>query len=153
MTRAIGDAPLSSVLTAEPDLVVLRLTGGSTNDNVQKEEPRVGRCADFASMLGRSRKNVSLPPLFIILASDGLFDVLSNEEAADVVCAHLLSAHAQAVAENGAAAGLDTEDQVAWDRGIIQSAARALMHEAVVRGSGDNIGVCVVGLGGLGTLG
>jgi serine/threonine protein phosphatase PrpC len=104
-------------------------------------------------MLGRSRKNVSLPPLFIILASDGLFDVLSTEEAADVVCAHLLSAHAQAVTESGPVAELDIEDWVAWDRGILQSAARSLMHEAFVRGSGDNIGVCVVGLGGLGTLG
>ena len=62
-------------------------------------------------------------PCFIILASDGLWDVMSNQEAVDLAW--------QVVTEH--------ESSTAY-----QKAAEVLTQEAYVRGSLDNIGVCII---------
>jgi serine/threonine protein phosphatase PrpC len=65
-------------------------------------------------------------PCFLILASDGLWDVMSNEEAVDMVAEVLMS---MAVAGNSVS---------------LQEAAETLTLDAYVRGSRDNIGVAVI---------
>lgn len=65
-------------------------------------------------------------PCFLILASDGLWDMMSNEEAVDMVSDILMTSP-----ENPTA---------------LQQAAEALTLESYVRGSRDNIGVAVIAL-------
>ena len=66
----------------------------------------------------------------LVLASDGLWDVVSKEE----VPALLAEAEAEATARTGGApGGLDAEEQAA-----------ALRDEAFLRGSTDNVTVAVV---------
>jgi serine/threonine protein phosphatase PrpC len=73
-------------------------------------------------------------PCFIVLASDGLWDVVSNQEAVDMVTE--VYRHSS-----------ERNMKVKWDDGgSFQEAARRLTHEAYTRGSTDNIGVCVVAI-------
>jgi serine/threonine protein phosphatase PrpC len=72
-------------------------------------------------------------PCFIVLASDGLWDVVSNQEAVDIVT--------QVVEQH------DNNHGTSWeDGGAFQEAAEVLTQEAYVRGSTDNIGVCVIAI-------
>jgi protein phosphatase 1L len=108
ITRSIGDANLSPVLSRIPHVVSMR-----------REEIR--------QQCGENREI----PCFVVLASDGLWDVMSNQEAVDMV--------AQVVA------AYDATDRVSWNNGgAFQEAAEVLAIDAYVRGSSDNIGVCVV---------
>jgi serine/threonine protein phosphatase PrpC len=100
VTRSIGDADLADVLSQVPDVLPFSMV-------------------EMRALCGYSSKI----PCFVILASDGLWDRISNQEAVDIV--------ADVVAESNS------------DRNF-QSAAEALVHESFVRGSSDNIGVCVV---------
>ena len=69
-------------------------------------------------------------PCFIILASDGLWDVFSNQEAVEMV---------ESVIRRY---GSDN-----WrEKGGFQEAAEMLTQTAYVKGSTDNIGVCVVAI-------
>jgi serine/threonine protein phosphatase PrpC len=104
VTRSIGDFNLSSI-SQKPDVLSLRRD-------------------EIMAMCGN-------PPddslCFVILASDGLWDVLTNIEAVDMVVEVL--AH------------------TSWrENGGLQEAAEKLTLEAFVRGSSDNIGVCVVAI-------
>jgi serine/threonine protein phosphatase PrpC len=68
---------------------------------------------------------------FLLLFSSGLWDVMSNQEAVDMV-AEIMESY-------------DSTDNVSWNNGgAFQEAAEHLAIEAYVRGSTDNIGVCVV---------
>jgi serine/threonine protein phosphatase PrpC len=66
---------------------------------------------------------------FAILASDGLWDVISNADAVAVVCEFLSL-------QLGAGTSVEA----------YQNVATLLAQEAYIRGSTDNIGVCVVDL-------
>ena len=117
ITRSIGDANLAPVLSRVPHVLVL------SHDEVRKwcgkdtfDEPTI----DI--------------PCFVILASDGLWDVMSNNEAVDMVVDTILR-------------GSPTEVHASSSRlggSLFQDAAERLAVEAYVRGSTDNIGVCVV---------
>jgi len=144
VTRAIGDAPLAHLLSAEPDVLALWLTHPPQplSPPLSQEQRRSW---EGESSCERLRLLVAAAPgqaLFLILGSDGLFDVLSNDEAADLVCDVLTSL---LKAEEGRGKG----EGEGRSGGFLQEAARALAHEAYVRGSSDNIGACVVGLGSL----
>jgi serine/threonine protein phosphatase PrpC len=105
ITRSIGDASLAPLLSREPHVA-----------SMTREEIR--------TMCGRFH-------CFVVLASDGLWDVLSNQEAVDMV-SQVIDAY-------------DATDRVSWNNGgAYQEAAEVLALEAYVRGSTDNIGVCVV---------
>jgi serine/threonine protein phosphatase PrpC/serine/threonine protein kinase len=107
ITRSIGDAALAPLLSRIPHV------------NVASRKDLKEACGDFS---GNSA------PCFIVLASDGLWDVLSNQEAIDMV-AEVLNSF------------------TLWqETNAFQEAAQRLTHEAYVRGSTDNIGVCVVAL-------
>ena len=73
-------------------------------------------------------------PCFVILASDGLWDVMTNQEAVDMVY-EVASSYAS-----------DASHVISENGGLYQEAAEMLAVEAYVRGSTDNIGVCVVAL-------
>jgi protein phosphatase 1L len=110
ITRSIGDANLSSVLSREPHVLVL--------DRKEIEK-----------WCGELNKTKEIP-CFVILASDGLWDVMSNQEAVDMVVDTILrGSNALEISGGGS---------------LFQDAAERLAVEAYVRGSTDNIGVCVV---------
>ena len=145
VTRSIGDSHLSALLTPRPDVLILRLEAAPLSDSATP-------CADLRSRLSLDTSPVQQQiryaggPMFLILGSDGLFDVVGNAEAADMVCAHLLrhwhwAGHGHGHAGRGRGEGwLEPSDA------LLHGAAKVLAQEAFVRGSGDNIGVCVVAL-------
>lgn len=112
ITRSIGDTDLSPMLSREPHVICM----------TRKEI--IEACGDIG--------DDKTYPCFMILASDGLWDTVSNQEAVDLV--------AQVVAEVA-------KDSADWhETAGLQQAAEALTHEAYVRGSTDNIGVCIIGI-------
>lgn len=109
VSRSLGDIKLAPFLSRIPH--VLAFT---------KEEAYV-QCGKSTSA---EREQESLP-CFIILASDGLWDVMGNQEAVDLAW--------QVIEGNNSGTAY-------------QEAAEVLTQEAYVRGSSDNIGVCVVAI-------
>ena len=102
VTRSLGDVKLAPFLSREPHVFVATK-------------------ADFFALCGTDKRSC-----FIILASDGLWDVMSNQEAIDL-------AWQVVETEKGSVAAF-------------QEAAEVLTQEAYIRGSSDNIGVCVVSI-------
>jgi protein phosphatase 1L len=114
VTRTIGDAHLAAVLSRKPHVTAL-----------SRSEVR-GMCRN------PDGNHLSFP-CFVVLASDGLWDVMSNQEAVDMVV--------QVIRK------FDSENGITWaEGGAFQEAAQMLTQEAFVRGSMDNIGVCVVAI-------
>jgi len=114
VTRTIGDADLVAVLSRKPHVTALS----------RSEVREMCRNPDG--------NNLSFP-CFVVLASDGLWDVMSNQEAVDMVV--------QVIRK------FDSENGITWaEGGAFQEAAQMLTQEAFVRGSMDNIGVCVVAI-------
>jgi len=111
ITRSIGDERLSSFLSRVPHVVSF------TKQEIQDA------CGN---------NDVQTMPCFLILASDGLWDVVSNQDAVDMV------------AEVVAAASLNVSSWNETDG--LQQAAEALTLESYVRGSKDNIGVTVIAI-------
>jgi hypothetical protein len=96
---------------------------------------------------------------FFILASDGLWDVITNDEAVEMVCGIFVEdivstldmVELQEILENHYHGKLDwnrlLESTILWQfstEAIYQQAARYLTLEALLRGSTDNIGVTVI---------
>jgi serine/threonine protein phosphatase PrpC len=143
ITRSIGDANLAHVLSREPHVRAF--------DRSELRE----LCGDLGG-LDRTRETNRPIPCFAILASDGLWDVMSNQEAVDMVVEIILRhnmAHEQlqsagdttrevALVFSSDDVDSDSEDNI----GPFQASAERLAVEAYVRGSTDNIGVCVVAI-------
>jgi protein phosphatase 1L len=106
VSRSLGDIKLASFLSRIPHVLVM------TKDEVLIQCGKVQPLEDSL-------------PCFIILASDGLWDVMTNQEAVDLAW--------QVIEEN--------KNGTAY-----QDAAEVLTQEAYVRGSSDNIGVCIVAI-------
>lgn len=86
----------------------------------------------------------TMHPLFVIVSSDGLWDVMSNSEASELVCEFLLT---QIVKPKVQLNGKNVNDTaISLLPEAMQNAAKLLALEAFVRGSMDNVGVCVVDL-------
>jgi len=114
ITRSIGDAPFADVLSRIPHVISMTRT-------------------EVLDLCGSSHQadGPSQVPCFIILASDGLWDMVSNQEAVDMVAETVASYRGNATNHDG---------------GAFQEASKVLTLEAYVRGSTDNIGVCVISL-------
>lgn len=107
ITRSIGDASLSPLLSRVPHVSL-----------ASRKELR-----ETCGYLSQSTV-----PCFIVLASDGLWDVLTNQEAVDMVVEVV-------------------NYYESWqETNAFQEAAERLTQEAYIRGSTDNIGVCVVAI-------
>ena len=105
ITRSLGDPHLMQYLSRTPHVISFSMD-------------EIKRLCKFTDSM----------PCFIVLASDGLWDVMSPHEAIIMV---------QTVIESFES----------WEEGgAFQHAAQVLTHEAYVRGSTDNIGICIVAL-------
>eukprot|EP00540_Astrosyne_radiata_P020812 CAMPEP_0116860300 /NCGR_PEP_ID=MMETSP0418-20121206/22330_1 /TAXON_ID=1158023 /ORGANISM="Astrosyne radiata, Strain 13vi08-1A" /LENGTH=339 /DNA_ID=CAMNT_0004494675 /DNA_START=3 /DNA_END=1022 /DNA_ORIENTATION=- len=76
---------------------------------------------------------------FVILASDGLWDVMTSQEAVDLIRDRLESSPAKK-------AGLSEEERARADYTTRKQMSRYVAYEALDRGSGDNICVMIVWL-------
>ncbi|KAL7530009.1 hypothetical protein ACHAXR_003268, partial [Thalassiosira sp. AJA248-18] len=107
VSRSLGDIKLAPYLSRTPHVFALtKMEAHKTCGKTQTTEEQIVPC-------------------FIILASDGLWDVMSNQEAVELAWQVI----------NGNMSGTAYQD-----------AAELLTQEAYVRGSSDNIGVCVVAI-------
>jgi serine/threonine protein phosphatase PrpC/serine/threonine protein kinase len=126
VSRSIGDATLAPLLSRTPHVVAF----------TRKEVLQQCRSPPTAS--ASSLDHIPTPEseflCFIVVASDGLWDVISNQEAIDMV---LEVIRHYITPEN-------TTFRLEEGGGAFQEAAQRLTQEAYVRGSTDNIGVCVV---------
>jgi len=118
LSRSIGDLPYDRFLSREPHITTRKL-GGSQE--------------------------------FMVLASDGLWDVMSNEEVVEFVRKKMkqlcgpfswCTTHGEK-GRSCSSSGNGQEQEFEVD---YYALAEALTWEAYVRGSTDNIGVCVVDL-------
>ena len=116
ITRSIGDAALAPYLSRQPQVISMTL-------------------AEILDACGgdiETNNDNAAYPCFIILASDGLWDTVSNQEAVDLV-AHVVTE--------------TVRNASSWPQiASMQKAAEALTLEAYVRGSADNIGVCIIAI-------
>lgn len=116
ITRSIGDSNLAHLLSRQPQVIAM------TRHEIN-------------SICGSSYVDVEKHPCFLIVASDGLWDTMSNQEAVDMV--------AEVIFEETTKSTIGGS----WrETAGFQKAAEALTIESYVRGSMDNIGVCIVAL-------
>lgn len=115
LSRSLGDVHFDKLISRVPHVVVM------TKDEIK------GKCRRESEGISNDPEI----PCFIILASDGLWDEISNQEAIDIVT-HVIQKY-------------DPKHGISWeDGGAFQESAQILTEEAYVRGSTDNIAVCVV---------
>ena len=126
ISRSIGDARLSHLLSRTPNVISFsRVEVSNLCKPRGTKAHRVGESNDIEIDI--------ILPCFIVLASDGLWDVVSNQEAVDMVV--------EVYKESRVKKSISMDDG-----GPFQVASRRLTHEAYIRGSTDNIGVCVLAL-------
>ena len=126
VTRSLGGTKsLRRALSAIPDILLIRLNSFANGTDVKNKSP-CGRYFLTRSRITREHLKVFK---FVISASDGLWDVFDNQEAVDYVCEYLETV----LSENNE-----------LPLGAFHNAARSLSTEAFMRGSTDNIGVCIV---------
>ena len=122
---------------------------GGVDGGVDGGDAREGvRCEAYLYAMSSLRPSAidGLVPLFLIVGSDGLWDVMSNLEATELVC-ELLTTYIH----NHTQHAVDARDTPPSTKRLLPAeamhgAAKMLAHEAFIRGSRDNIGVCVVEL-------
>ncbi len=124
ISRSLGDAPLAPLLSRTPHVVAY----------TRKEVLQHCRPSSLSPNGSYNRKTEEFP-CFVVVASDGLWDVISNQEVidmvVDVIRHYYVPGNTLRLEEGG---------------GAFQEAAQRLTQEAYVRGSTDNIGVCVVAI-------
>lgn len=142
VSRSLGDPDpsLAHLLSAEPDVLLLQLpdihaTVGNIATKVVNDE---SACATLLSLYSSGEVAQEFIPVFLVIGSDGLWDVMTNQQVAELVCLNLIAAlHSdQAPPDSAGRYPLD----------IFQRISKHLAHEALLRGSSDNIGVSVIDL-------
>ena len=124
VTRSLGDAHLASLLSRSPHVFAMT-----------KTEIR-GHCEEGGKSDDEEMQSQDSPLCFIVLASDGLWDVMTNEDVSNMVLQVM-----EKYDPKRATISLE-------EGGAFQEAAKRLTQEAYVRGSSDNIGVAVVDIHG-----
>lgn len=84
----------------------------------------------------------SPPPPFLILACDGLWDVMSSEDAVEIAAGYMHSVRERGVQR--AADGGDAQPQGREEESLPMGAARQLVHMALKLGTSDNVTAMVV---------
>lgn len=140
VTRSIGNVPMMSLLSRSPHVWAMRKK--DVQNICQKQKQNYD---------DKDATNISVQsmPCFVILASDGLWDVVSNQEAIDLVISVLRKYRIEQNSSSSFEMNEKEEESnsFSWeDGGAFQLAAQYLTQEAYVRGSTDNIGVCVVAI-------
>jgi serine/threonine protein phosphatase PrpC len=146
VTRSIGDPKFRDVLSSEPDLLVFRRSSPVISPSTS-QYPSVtldpllisalNPCLALSKHYQLSPTDTEIPQLFLILGSDGLWDVMKNQEVVDFICETFLDSMESQYRETG-------EYQLPVDS--FHRVARDISREAFVRGSMDNIGACVIDL-------
>jgi serine/threonine protein phosphatase PrpC len=133
VTRSIGDKKLRMYLSSIPDLILLKLEKELFDEADQISSNKYENiCSKYFNQRNINKSNKFINK-FLILASDGLWDVISNQEAVNFTCKYLL---------NSLLRNEDSNDVLPTE--AFHFAAKALAVEAFVRGSSDNIGVCII---------
>ena len=174
VTRSIGDLRLKPWVTAEPDILILRrdtsLNHISSSSSSSSITP-FNACQQYQHLVATASTAASAPrhQLFLIIASDGLWDAVSNQDAVDIVCEHLLSRLLTAQTDFSSydkSTDIDRDTDTQMDekkeksarkqrqqqsvsetqQSVYQEVTELLSREAYLRGSSDNIGTCVVNL-------
>lgn len=197
-TRSIGDAGLSLFLSRQPDVLtftrseILKACGvngrewkstfdsESINLDTSNKKQTRANASTTTSTTGSMDGEAIIPatdslPCFMILASDGLWDTVSNQEAVDLVHEVVSSASSSFKGTTTTASAQLLQRQQHYDASLsqelpylpreptsatsrgrgggrdelgggLQQAAEALTLEAYVRGSTDNIAVCIVAI-------
>jgi serine/threonine protein phosphatase PrpC len=172
VTRSIGDAGLAPWLSRQPDVVILsrkEITKACYGDDMDNSshpdsDPKRERKRKKHEADSEAGDNTAalVVPCFMILASDGLWDTVSNQEAVDLVAQVFVSSSSLLTAGDAADASNSSRSTTTYNEdmsiksigttatnaAVWQQAAEALTLEAYVRGSTDNIGVCVVAVDG-----
>ena len=163
VTRSLGTRHLRKVLSAIPDIRLIDLDAlanqiekGRLDKNFTEEkrndENKIGdECVKYFAKLREysapnSNRNLyqdqSYIKKFVIAGSDGLWDVFSNQDAVEFVCEYLTAEIDAYEKSDYSDNGSENVASSHYDR--LHKAAKALSIEAFVRGSSDNIGVCIV---------
>ena len=127
ITRSLGDRTMDAWLEQEPNISLLEVRQDGTI------AVRNGHAAVQQPVQSASEHMSRIP--FLIVASDGLWDVLSTSDAVAIVAAEIHK-------------DLSNSEQGTLSTDLFEEVARLLAVEAFVRGGMDNIGVCVVQLSG-----
>jgi len=133
-SRAIGDFFLKPYISSHPDITTVPFRP-SFSSSSSSPEPN-----DIADQLKASRAS------FVILASDGVWDVMTSQEAVELVWDEI--AKLQQPRQQGG--GEDQHHHDHHDGGdggdwsICFSAAYSLVQEAIKRGTQDNVSAVVL---------
>ena len=180
MTRSIGDRRFRRVLISNPDVLVFRrhhhhhhqISSTKINEDTDsdisstKEESVsssvvMSPCETYHILYRRSHydstivSTASYPPpqQFLVVASDGLWDVMTEQDVADFVCDHLglylsMPSSGNESFDNNNSSSSRRRNHVPSLLPIdaFHETAKLLAQEAYVRGSMDNIGVCLIDL-------
>lgn len=109
-------------------LAVSRSLGDPNMGDVVRPDPSVSRF---------SRTDAEKRPLFAILATDGLWDVLSYERAAKIVMEHVFP-------DDGLRSKMSEKEANKAERRVRSTSARRLVSAALMLGSADNTTAAVV---------
>lgn len=155
VTRSVGDREFEDgTISHLPDILFLNRPNRHAALNRRRREIISSQHHIYSSCYNKISASESVHSFptydFLILASDGLWDVISNDEAVQFVCDYL---HLQMQIHINSTSSVQddflsesilyvTSQYLPVD--AIHNAARELSLEAYVRGSSDNIGVCIV---------
>lgn len=184
VTRSLGDFAMKpDIVIADPDVIVisrtqptleskengLLSTHNRINNNLHSERPlpEPNSCILYKELLqslsnerhssgeDNSQNSSISSQLFVIIASDGVWDEVSLSDSVDIVCEQL---HADLLlyrsTMNISTSILHASDEkslsLTWtsmhSANLFHRAAKRLTEEALLRGSSDNIGTCVIDL-------
>ena len=138
VARSFGDFVLKKYVPAEPYTSATRL------DEMVREIDRAGARGGCVRLRAH---HTSLPPPsfllllqseFLIIACDGVWDVMEDQEAVDMVRMHV---HGGSAAAAGTGAGpVIVSDAARGDKDVrMKSAAQLLVDTSLARGSSDNV--------------
>jgi serine/threonine protein phosphatase PrpC len=166
VTRSLGDASLKRYLISEPHVTILDLLampqhqpenakgggGGAGAGGINDVADETGFESGETSVKKDNKKATSSYD-FLVVATDGLWDAMTSQEVVDYVKARRRGRgmmekggwrHDNRHGNNNDATTTSEELHGGEMMMTWQQVATALTHEALLRGSSDNVGVCII---------